>query len=73
MVETRYLSLTLPLGSTAAAVLATVEQAIAPQGEILRWAITAVDPSRQTLAVEAVITPALPPTDSPDSALTPVP
>ncbi|MEB3274378.1 MAG: hypothetical protein ACO4AI_06590 [Prochlorothrix sp.] len=52
---THWVTLTVPLGATPATTIAQITAATQDQGELLRWAITAVDRSTQTLTIEAVL------------------
>ena len=53
---TQFISLTVSLQPTPAAMERAIAQALQSYGEPLRWAITAVDADTQTVAVEAVVT-----------------
>ena len=53
---TQFISLTVPLQPTPAAMEQAIAQSLQSYGEPLRWAITAVDVESQTTAVEAVVT-----------------
>ena len=53
---TQFISLTVPLQPTPAAMERAIAQSLQSYGEPLRWAITAVDVESQTTAVEAVVT-----------------
>lgn len=53
---TQFISLTVPLQPTPAAMERAIAQSLQSYGEPLRWAITAVDAESQTTAIEAVVT-----------------
>jgi hypothetical protein len=53
---TQFVSLTVPLHTSPAAMEKAIAQALQSYGEPLRWAITAVDADTQTAAIEAVVT-----------------
>jgi hypothetical protein len=50
-----FVSLQVPMQDSPVALRRAVETALQAQGEPLRWAITHVDASTQTVQVEAVI------------------
>ncbi len=68
--NTQFLSLTLPLAHLGQDPVATVEAALRPWGDPLRWAITQVDEAAGLATVEAVVTtasmsqPSFPPGDT---------
>ena len=53
---TQFISLTVSLQPTPAAMERAIAQSLQSYGEPLRWAITAVDVESQTTAIEAVVT-----------------
>ncbi|MEO1146652.1 MAG: hypothetical protein AAFY26_13790 [Cyanobacteria bacterium J06638_22] len=53
---TQFVSLTVPLQSSSAAMERAIAQTLQSYGEPLRWAITAVDADTQTATIEAVVT-----------------
>lgn len=57
--KTQWVTLTLPrsaaTGVTVGATIAQIEAALQDRGELLRWAITAVDAETQDLTIEAVV------------------
>lgn len=53
---TQFVSLTVPLQPSSAAMERAIAQTLQSYGEPLRWAITAVDADTQTAAIEAVVT-----------------
>ncbi|MBE9099049.1 hypothetical protein [Vacuolonema iberomarrocanum] len=53
---TQFVSLSVPLQPTPAAMERAIAQSLQAYGEPLRWAITAVDVESQTAAIEAVVT-----------------
>ncbi|MEO1211338.1 MAG: hypothetical protein AAFX78_17585 [Cyanobacteria bacterium J06638_20] len=53
---TQFVSLTIPLQASPAAMEQAIAQALQSYGEPLRWAITTVDAGTQTAAIEAVVT-----------------
>ena len=54
--QTQFVTLEIPLGSTAVALRQTIEMELRQFGEPLRWALTTVDAVQQTARVEAVVT-----------------
>lgn len=53
--QTQWLTLRLPVAASPGATIAHIEAATRDRGELLRWAITAVDPATQEMTIEAVV------------------
>ncbi|NEP15657.1 MAG: hypothetical protein F6J97_02000 [Leptolyngbya sp. SIO4C1] len=54
--QLHFVTLSVPLLTSPAALRQAVESTLQEQGEPLRWAITAVDVAAQQVQVEAVVT-----------------